>query len=558
VNDPDQSVSWRSETSDDLLERLTAMEDPADFDDRFSADPTTGLASLGFIFAAIRRRARLWCGLAVVGLLVGCGFYVISPPAHSATVSVLIVDNSAQPAPIAIQTDTALAQSTPVAAAAVRQLGLKETPGTFLGSYTVTVVTYQVLQISAKGTSAADAVRRASAIATQFLNFHAQYALNQQQQTQTEANQQVKQAQDKVNSLTDQINALSPGAASEAPDTPGLSAKLRNLLSAKDAATTSLGTVQAYASSTVSSIKTTTQQVIKGSEVLVSAKAAKRSLLTGPGLYALSGLIGGLALGLAIVIVGAITSERLRRRDDIAYVAGAPVRLSVGPLTRRGWLSASSRKAARRSLDMERVIEHLRNAVPKGSRAPAGLAVVAVDDVKSAAEAVVALAASLAKQHQRLVVADLSSGAHAARLAGADGPGVHAATLDGASVTIAVPEAHDIAPAGPLRGPAFSNLGTRSAQEMAAACADSDVILSLVTLDPAFGGDYLAAWATEAVLMVTAGESTAVRIHAAGEMVRLAGMRKSSVIVVNADKQDESLGTVSTPYHPASNLSRTP
>jgi capsular polysaccharide biosynthesis protein len=555
VNDPDQTVSWSSETSDDLLERLAAIEDPAaDLDERFLADPTTGLASLGFLFAAVRRRARLWCALTVVGLVVGCGFYAISPPAHEATVSVLLVDNPAQTAAVAIETDTALAQSTPVAAAAIRQLGLQEAPGSFLGTYTATVVTYQVLEITAKGTSDSDAVRRASAIATQFLNFHAQYSLNQQQQTQAGLNQQVTQAQDKLNSITNQINQIAPGydASAGTANSSNQSAQLRNLLSAKDAATSELGTVQENANNTMASTKTTTQQIIKGSEVLNAARPVKRSLSSGVLLYALCGLLGGLALGLAIVVVGAVTSERLRRRDDIAYVIGAPVRLSVGPLPRSERRLVRPRTAARRTRDLERVVEHLRGAVPRNAAGPDALAVVAIDNEGDAAQAVIALAAALAKQRRRVAVADLSAGTHAARLAEVHGPGVHKTNLDGVPVLVAVPEADDVTPAGPLRGPAPANGRTRVDERLAAACADADVIVSLVTLDPAFGGDYLAGWATEAVMMVTVGASTAVRIHAVGEMVRLAGTRKSSVVLINADQRDESLGTVNTSYHPAS------
>src|SRR5262249_39433398 len=162
--------------------------------------------------------------------------------------------------------------------------------------------------------------------------------------------------------------------------------------------------------------------------------------------------------------------------------------------------------------DMQRVVEHLRNAIPGSSRGPAGLAVVAIDDERAAAEALLALAVSLAQQHRRVVVADLSSGAHAARLAGTHEPGLHTVNLDGVSVMLVVPAANDVSPAGPLSGPASSNGRgwTRSGQQLAVSCAESDIILSLVTLDPAFGGDHLAEWATEAVLMVTAGASTAV------------------------------------------------
>jgi hypothetical protein len=42
--------------------------------------------------------------------------------------------------------------------------------------------------------------------------------------------------------------------------------------------------------------------------------------------------------------------------------------------------------------------------------------------------------------------------------------------------------------------------------------------------------------------MVSAGGSSAERIHGVGEMIRLAGTRLDSIVLVGADKSDESLG----------------
>jgi hypothetical protein len=67
-------------------------------------------------------------------------------------------------------------------------------------------------------------------------------------------------------------------------------------------------------------------------------------------------------------------------------------------------------------------------------------------------------------------------------------------------------------------------------------------LLTFATLDPAFGGDYLGTWATNAVAVVTAGESSAEKVHSVGEMIRLAGTRLDSVVLIGADESDESLG----------------
>ena len=88
---------------------------------------------------------------------------------------------------------------------------------------------------------------------------------------------------------------------------------------------------------------------------------------------------------------------------------------------------------------------------------------------------------------------------------------------------------------------------TQANDALTHACASADLLLTLATLDPAFGGDHLATWATDVVAVVTAGQSSAVKIHAAGEMIRLAGTRLDSVVLLDADKDDESLGAIQAP-----------
>ena len=97
------------------------------------------------------------------------------------------------------------------------------------------------------------------------------------------------------------------------------------------------------------------------------------------------------------------------------------------------------------------------------------------------------------------------------------------------------------APVGPLPTPSRHQFG-HVHPDLAAACATADFLLTLVTLDPVAGGEHLATWATEAVAVVTAGRSSSVRIRAVGEMIRLAGVRLVSVVLLKADKSDESLG----------------
>ncbi len=47
-----------------------------------------------------------------------------------------------------------------------------------------------------------------------------------------------------------------------------------------------------------------------------------------------SGLVAGLGIGLGIIAIAAIVSDRIRRRDEVAAALGAPVELSVGKVGR--------------------------------------------------------------------------------------------------------------------------------------------------------------------------------------------------------------------------------
>ena len=150
-------------------------------------------------------------------------------------------------------------------------------------------------------------------------------------------------------------------------------------------------------------------------------------------LYAAVGLIAGLTIGLGIVVVRALVSDRLRRRDDVAQALGAPVKLSVGKVRLSRWRPGRNGLAAARSTDIRRIVAHLGGAMPP-ARGPASLAVVPVDDVQVPAVCLVSLAMSCAQQGMQVVVADLCSGSPAARLVGATDPGVRAVSVNGAQL----------------------------------------------------------------------------------------------------------------------------
>jgi hypothetical protein len=169
---------------------------------------------------------------------------------------------------------------------------------------------------------------------------------------------------------------------------------------------------------------------------------------------------------------------------------------------------------------------------------PASLAVVPVDDAEIPAVCLVSLALTCAQRGLHVVLADLCPGTPAARLLQVTEPGVRSVNTKGGEVVVAIPEADDVRPEGPLPKSRHS----RAPKPLIAACMSADMLLTLAPLDPGLGGEHLSGWATSLVAMVTAGSSSAQRIFAVGEMIRQAGTEVVSAVLIGADKGDESLG----------------
>lgn len=517
-------------------QQLWAFDDYAEVEDR-PAEFATGLTSLGFIRAALRRGRWLWRGLAVLGLVAGVGFFFRLPTVYQASTSLLLTPmaTGGEDAGAPITNEVTIAQSREVAGLAVSKLGLRESVSKFLSSYTVTPTTDRVLFITVSAPSSSDAVNRANVVAEEFLQYRAGVLESEQQLVIKSLDQQIGQAQQKLRSITAQVAQVSAQTPS-----PAQRARLSNLTKQQTEANTALTTLQEATAGTKANSQVTTATIVHGSRVLDPASPlTPHSRLKRLLEYAAIGLIAGLALGVGIIVIRAIISDRLRRRDDVAQVLGAPVRLSVGAM-RPG---RSKRLEAAQDSNVRRIAGFLSSAIPAGG-GPAGLAVVPVDEVHIPALCLVSTAVAHARKGTQVVVADLCDGAPAARLLGAAEPGIRTVTVQDARLVVMVPEPGEVAPPGPLHGGPDQ---VRAAEPLVAACRSADLLLTLAPLDPALGGEYLSGWAHGVVAIVTAGRSSAARIHAVGEMVRMAGTPLISGVLIGADKTDESLGATTIP-----------
>jgi capsular polysaccharide biosynthesis protein len=532
VKDKDRQVLPSLNGDADLPEQLWLYDDFTAEEDQPAADYAAGLASVGFIGAALRRSKWLWCGAAALGLICGLGFNATSPPAYQAQTTVLITHSPGENPVDAMQTDATLAESRTVAERAMKKLGVSEDVGSFIAAETITPVTDRVLLIKVSATSSRQAILRADALATAFLQFRAGELQAQQQLTVASLDQQVSQAAQSVSSISAQISKVSAEPQSDAQQ-----AQLKQLNRQHEAAENAMTALQQTTAGDQAGGQSTVTSEVKGSVVLDQATPIHRSSLKYAVIYSFVGLFAGLVLGLAFVTIRALVSDRLRRRDDIADALGTPISLSTGPVTAaHRWLPSWPRARATRARDLDRAVMHLRNAVSIGSARRATLAVVTVDNEKSVAQIMVALAESIARGGRKVVLTDLCPGAPAARQLGFGGRGVENLSLDGITLAVSVPADDDPMPIGPLRG-------SRVEASAADAYKSADVLLTLVSLDPSVGAESLPTWSSRAVMVVTAGRSSWLRLRAVSELVRLSGTTVQSTILVGADKTDDSLGT---------------
>jgi capsular polysaccharide biosynthesis protein len=517
---------------------FTAADDaPDDF------SPT--LVSLGFIKAAVRRSTRMILVIGTAGFLIGAAAYVASPHAAQASTRLLLTVGP-EPVPgTAIQDDQAIAQSRAVAGLVVRKLGLPQGIDGFLGSYTATPVTDRVLQLTVNASSGDAAVTQANTLATEFLQYRAQQLKNAQQQTFAALGQQVAQAKEQISATRKQI-----AAALAQPRSPARQGTLTRLRAQVTGENSALFALQQNVNSTRAGTEATTAAEVNGSYVIDAAYLIPpHSKVKHLVLYAAVGLFAGLMLTLAFVVIRAVISDRLFRRDDVARALGAPVKLSVRAVRLSRWRPGRRGLAAARGTDARRIVthlsKHLDTMVPARSERVTSLAIVPVDDPRVAALSIMSLAISCAQQGMRAVVTDLASGAPAASLVGSNKPGVGPVNVGDARLILAVPERDDVEPAGPLGRTSAGDQPSPFTEAVQGASHSANVLLTLAPLDPALGGEHLATWATDAVVFVTAGRSSWTKIRAAGEMVRLSGVRLVSAVLVGADKADDSLGVIS-------------
>jgi hypothetical protein len=497
-----------------------------DDDPSTAGGPLPTLVSLHFLRSALRRR-RVVCLLsALLGLLAGAAFLLAFPTPHSANAMLVLSHESPVDPSAPLATDVSLLTSRTVAAQTIEGLGLTMRPEDFLASLTAEPVSSTLLSITLAAPTDAEAVRRLETLTSVYLDFRAE--------------QLSVQSKVLVDGMTQRIAELDVELAE-------LTQRREELLAAEDASESELSEVisrHARVNGQVETLQEAVQEATLKSTSVTSASRVVDPAAAETGgdrrrivLILATGLIGGTALGCGVVLFLAITSDRLRRRFDVAAALDVPVAVSVNriaPLPRwLLWLPRMRRLDVRRANDRRRLARAIEMELPGPGRW-GRLAVACIDNADEVRFAMATAASALAADGRGVVLIDLSEhgGLDAAVEELMPGQTVKRPTV---LRPRGIPALAD--------QPADLRVVSHEGEEEGPSPDLTDVCLVLADLDPSVGIDHVAAWAERVVVVVTGGRSSAERVRTAGDLVRSAGLDLRFAALLHADVTDESSGT---------------
>ncbi|MFW6691137.1 Wzz/FepE/Etk N-terminal domain-containing protein [Streptomyces sp. MAR4 CNX-425] len=284
------------------------------------------LLDLHALVVAVRRRRRLWCATALLGLLAGAAVTVLLPRPPTAATTVLVAHKQDQPTDpgTLIRTDVALLKTTRIAGAALTALGSPERPEDFMRDYRGAGVTNNLLRIEATGDSDAQAVARAAALADAFVADHVR-RLREAADAEAE---KLLDERDKMRSELDEVNeAIGDEPAGSDPEA---SANLESLFARRAELTSRIDDFDQRAAEA----RIGTPQLVAGTQIVDAARVVEHSPLRSAAVNAGIGLVLGLVVGLAAAAVGSVVADRPVLRRDVAAHLGASVVAEL-PRTRR-------------------------------------------------------------------------------------------------------------------------------------------------------------------------------------------------------------------------------
>ncbi|MFI1715880.1 Wzz/FepE/Etk N-terminal domain-containing protein [Streptomyces litmocidini] len=309
---------------------------------RTTAEPSAPvpLLDLQALVAAVRRRRRLWGSLALLGLLLGVAVAVLLPRPPTAVTKVLVAHQEDQPNDpgTLIRTDVALLQTTRIGGEALRTLGSSEKPEDFMRDYEGVGLTNNVLQISVRGDSEAEAVARAKALADAFVADHVR-------RIREAANADAKALLDQRDRLKDELAQVNREIGGGSPEgTSKASPNMESLFARRAELTSRISDVGQRAEEA----RIGMPRLVAGTQIVDAPRPVRRSLLKTAATDAAIGLALGLALGLAVSAVGSVVADRPVLRREIAANLGASVIAELPGRSPRLWGRRKGRAARAR------------------------------------------------------------------------------------------------------------------------------------------------------------------------------------------------------------------
>ena len=389
------------------------------------------------------------------------------------------------------RTDLELLRTRAVAEAALQALGLETDPEIFHAQYDGTILSNRILSISAKGNDDGEAERQADAVAAAYLQVREALYREQRDIVVAQQRRQQEALRQRVSALSEEIKGF---------DEPTPEVQIDDLLTERTSLNSQIDEIE----DTIQTETVATSLIVEGSRVIDVAQAAGKSVLRTNMVNASLGFFAGLFLASFFFAVMAVVSTRVRRRADVAAAMHAPVSVSIGSSFGMGWQRLTHAPSGG---DMQLVVRHLEAAVPPGTTSTSALVIVSIDSLRVSTLAAQALAQKLVASGRRVSIVNETGGP----LLGQEDRGDRRPTADDGAL-------------------------------------DADVILVLATLDPAKGAEHLREWAANAVAFVTAGRSSVTKLEAHATMIRSASLHLRSVILIGADRDDDSLGIYEDPF----------
>ncbi len=299
---------------------------------------------------ALARTRRIWVTATVIGGLLGVAAFLAMPHPASASATLLMVHPEASES--AMTTDVNLLETRSVGSLVRADLGLAESPEAFMATVTVNPVNQEILSLTVGGPDEAAAVDRATSLVDNFLQFRAQ-------KLRLISQGLVKGYQERITELESQNDALTTEYRQLAAQGKDKEGRANEILTERSSVGTQIGIAQQG----IEEATLKTEAAITATQVLDAPKASAFGSRKRLVLSAATGAILLGALSIGIILIRSLTSDRLRRRREVAGALGVPVRVGVGPVASRGLLDRMEASVS------SRVVGFLRRP-PAGGRSP--------------------------------------------------------------------------------------------------------------------------------------------------------------------------------------------